>query len=121
VIQNLERRRQKGRESYKRHRQKRLKYAKDFRLANPTKMIEDRLIRKYGITLKQHENIMTEQNNECACCIRPFSSDLKPAVDHCHKTGKVRGLLCSNCNRAIGLLYDKAEAMLRLAIYLTVT
>lgn len=51
---------------------------------------------------------MKKQNNVCAIC---FKSELTVrnknlAVDHCHKTGIIRGLLCSNCNRAIGLLKD---------------
>ena len=52
---------------------------------------------------------LTEQQNTCAIChsTTPGQNNIKRfSVDHCHKTGKIRGLLCSNCNKGIGLLGD---------------
>ena len=59
----------------------------------------------------------TEKQNYC-CAICKTHSDLLPrnlAVDHCHTTGKVRGLLCTNCNIGLGMLKDSSE-ILNLAI-----
>ena len=75
------------------------------------------LIRKYGITLEDFNNIKLEQSNSCAICkksevfsTRPCNKpEMNLAVDHCHSTGKVRGLLCLKCNRALGLFEENIE------------
>lgn len=69
------------------------------------------LRRNYDITVEQYQKMLTEQNSKCKICNKPGfkikeSHKLLLVVDHCHKTGKVRGLLCHNCNRALGLLQD---------------
>jgi hypothetical protein len=56
------------------------------------------------------------QNNQCAICKEKFAKT--PHVDHCHTTGKVRGLLCWQCNIGIGLLKDNIEVCLAAADYL---
>jgi hypothetical protein len=62
------------------------------------------LKRKYGIDLEKYNQLLEEQFGLCAICLEE-----KPLhVDHDHKTGIVRGLLCSNCNTAVGLLKDDA-------------
>lgn len=68
----------------------------------------------YGITLEEYNAMFVAQDHKCAIC---FDKGFKIchnaksllAVDHCHKTGKVRGLLCHNCNRALGLFQDSIE------------
>lgn len=76
---------------------------------------------KYGLSLKEYENMLKKQGGGCAICgIKPNKKPL--SVDHCHKTGKVRGLLCQKHNIAIGLfdedllLFDRAKQYLKLAI-----
>ena len=65
------------------------------------------LWRTYRLTHLQYQTLLTEQNNQCAICgEEPDPDGRYLAVDHCHSTGRIRGLLCSNCNTAIGLLYD---------------
>ncbi len=69
------------------------------------------LERNYGITLSQYDSLLKEQSGVCAICKSPPSNNGKRAtgrlhVDHNHLTGKIRGLLCSNCNTAMGLLKD---------------
>ena len=59
--------------------------------------------RKYGITLEQYEILCEQQDRKCLLC---KVSNVKLHVDHCHTTGKVRGLLCKNCNVTIGY-YEK--------------
>ena len=69
---------------------------------------------KYGITIEDYDRMLQEQNGKCKLCnkeehVRGTSPDKKPkrlAVDHCHTTGKVRGLLCHNCNVMLGQ-YEK--------------
>ena len=62
------------------------------------------LKRNYGISLEEYEKMVDEQNNVCYICLE--SDSVKLAVDHNHKTGKVRKLLCRKCNTAIGLLKE---------------
>src|ERR1700730_4434188 len=64
--------------------------------------------RRYGITFEQYEDMFAEQGGVCAACGKPekkFSNKSKQItrlhVDHCHKTGRVRGLLCNDCNTAL--------------------
>ena len=61
-------------------------------------------IQKYGITIDHYETLLREQDGLCAICKRKKKISL--AVDHNHMTGAVRGLLCNNCNTAIGNLMD---------------
>jgi hypothetical protein len=77
---------------------------------NKDKIRNADLKRKYGITLTQYKEILLNQDGECAIC---ESTDPRGHgdfhVDHCHSTGAVRGLLCSDCNLAIGLLKDSPK------------
>lgn len=66
-----------------------------------------RLQREYGITLEQYNLILKYQDWSCAICSRAASQfKTKLAVDHCHKTGLIRGLLCMTCNRALARFDD---------------
>jgi hypothetical protein len=57
----------------------------------------------YGINKKDFDRLMVLQNNRCGICkILIEAGNHKSCIDHDHKTGKVRGLLCSNCNLGIG-------------------
>lgn len=78
----------------------------------------NRLKRVYGITEDDHDEMFIAQQGCCAICsARPD----KLVVDHCHKTGKVRGLLCKKCNMAIGKLGDTYESIMKVAKYLKQT
>lgn len=77
---------------------------------------------KYGITLEIYNQMLKSQNFVCKICKQPEASLLnnkpKPlAVDHCHKTNKVRGLLCSNCNIGIGNLKHNPNLLRAAALY----
>lgn len=81
------------------------------------------LLKKYGIDLDQYHAMREAQGSLCAICRKPGfkmgdSQQLLLVVDHCHDTGKVRGLLCHNCNRALGLLQDDTAALSRAIGYL---
>lgn len=69
----------------------------------------------YGITGDQYDQMLEQRGRLCPICGDPNDA---PHVDHCHKTGKVRGLLCRRCNLALGMLKDNPKACLRAAIYL---
>lgn len=81
------------------------------------------LSRTYGITLADFEVLHEAQGGKCAICKGPGflmreHHKTPLVVDHCHTTGLVRGLLCHNCNRALGLLQDDIESLRRALIYL---
>jgi hypothetical protein len=67
--------------------------------------------RKYGISLEQYDEMLKAQQGVCAICATSCDTGMNLAVDHCHVTNKVRGLLCKNCNTAIGLLKEDVENM----------
>lgn len=74
----------------------------------------------YGITEEDYQSLLLKQEGCCAICgtDTPTGKWKVFAVDHCHKTGKVRGLLCNECNRGMGLLKDSPELLLAAAQYL---
>lgn len=72
----------------------------------------------YRITEAEYDTILQFQGGVCAGCGQP-PRGIRLAVDHDHKTGRIRGLLCWLCNRAIGILRDNAFAATRLGMYLT--
>lgn len=59
---------------------------------------------RYGITLNEFNEMSKTQNDKCAICSKPKEENLKGRlfIDHSHKTGKIRKLLCNNCNSGIG-------------------
>jgi len=81
----------------------------------------DLIIRnQYGITLEQYNTMLKAQNYKCAICGNEDEVEgRKLAIDHCHTTGKVRGLLCGKCNRGLGLFYDNQELLSNAIKYLT--
>lgn len=78
---------------------------------------ERHLISKYGLTKADKVKMYENQNEACAVCKEGVSLS-EIVVDHCHKTGKVRGLLCNACNKAIGLLKDDHMRCLNMVSYL---
>lgn len=78
---------------------------------------EKKLIARYGITLEQQKQMLSNQNGKCGICPNLLNED-NLHTDHNHKTGKVRGLLCVPCNHAIGLLQDSPEIALSAASYI---
>lgn len=77
------------------------------------------LQRAYGITSDQYYTILKDQEYKCAICqVRQANEGRKFALDHCHKTNKVRGILCQPCNTAIGLLKENEDAISKIIPYL---
>lgn len=77
------------------------------------------LKRNYGITLEEYDEMFDEQNGVCAICGGISRDGKRLSVDHDHETGKVRELLCMNCNTALGMLQDNVQIVLAAAQYLT--
>jgi hypothetical protein len=85
---------------------------------------ERQLRMKYGIDLGIYEELLERQGGKCALCEAEknsnsgYRSEWSFSVDHCHQTGTVRGLLCNNCNRGIGLLLDSPALLRKAADYI---
>lgn len=96
---------------------RRLRYWRDPEKARDTQI---RWSRKVGKGV--YQRLLERQGNGCAICGRtdnPGKSRL--AIDHCHKSGKIRGLLCTCCNQAIGQMKDSPELLRKAAAYLETT
>jgi hypothetical protein len=78
------------------------------------------LKKNYGITIEEYDRILAEQGGGCAICGADVSDGRKRYldIDHCHESGRVRGILCSNCNRGIGCFLDTPERCRAAAEYL---
>ena len=74
----------------------------------------------YGITSATYDRILKSQDHCCAICYtnEPGGSGIHFHVDHCHETGDVRGLLCSQCNQVLGLMEDNPGLLIQAAEYL---
>lgn len=93
----------------KRNKEKVAANARRYYHKNKEKFKRYRLKSKFGITLEQYEELKQLQNNKCAICDRVETTKYyttgkikELCVDHCHKSGKVRGLLCRACNYRLG-------------------
>jgi len=75
--------------------------------------------RRYGITMQEYRRRWLQQNGVCAVCRQPERTERNRllTIDHDHVSGHVRGLLCSQCNRAIGLLQDDPKVIAAAAAY----
>lgn len=74
--------------------------------------------RKYGITPERYEAVYEAQGGACAICQHGFGGPRDEHIDHDHITGQVRGILCSQCNTAIGKFKDSPEIILKAAEYI---
>jgi hypothetical protein len=97
---------------------------KNWRISNPLKFKATNL-KKYWPDLptqqylEEYNKLLAAQDDKCKICLK-HKTEFKFAlcVDHCHDTGKVRGLLCDNCNQALGLLKDDVDALKRAIEYI---
>lgn len=74
----------------------------------------------YNISYEEYEQMRSSQDYRCAICQKPESETGKGKldIDHCHKTGKIRGLLCRSCNTALGKFGEKIENFMRAIDYI---
>jgi hypothetical protein len=78
------------------------------------------LKRTYNMTLDEYDAILESQGGVCEICKSPETHKRNSflAVDHCHETNKIRGLLCSHCNRSIGILKENIETLQNMIEYI---
>lgn len=97
---------------------------KQRRIDNKDRVVEierrSKLKKAYGITPKQYDEMLALQNNSCAICSakKPGGRTKLFFIDHCHKTGNVRGLLCMRCNTGLGLFLDNPKFLVNAISYL---
>lgn len=74
---------------------------------------------KYGMSLDDYQNMIDSQGGRCAICrgSKLVAGRANLHVDHCHKSGKVRGILCHNCNAILGQMSDSVDGLMGLARY----
>lgn len=77
----------------------------------------DRTLAQYGLTKQSFAKMLVRQQFSCAGCLKELD-DTTAKVDHCHETGKIRGLLCNTCNLALGATKDDPMILRRLMAYL---
>lgn len=103
ALANAEKRRETAKAWKRKNRekvnQKKKEYQKRYGIAIATK--------KYGITIDEYNSLYSKQNGLCAICGE--GKDYLLCIDHCHKTGIVRGLLCKKCNLGLGWFRDNPE------------
>ena len=83
-----------------------------------TRLKQMKLKYNYGLTEAQFISMLDGQDGKCATCLHPFAGVSGIQVDHCHDTGVVRGLLCAQCNRALGQVFESIPTLKRLIAYL---
>jgi len=93
-------------------------YSKKWYKENPEKVKNIFLRNRYNITLEDFNEMLKNQNNTCAICKKDKQGERDFHIDHCHTTGKVRGILCYKCNSSIGLLNDNIETLKEAIKYL---
>jgi hypothetical protein len=106
----------------KTHKERVLETSRNYSLSGRRR--NKRLLHQYGLDEKQYAEMLRTQDGKCAACGRLNSGKRHGEryapmyIDHDHKTGRVRGLLCAQCNTALGLLEDSEKRISQLAVYL---
>lgn len=72
--------------------------------------------KRYGVTEKELSKLIDKQNNKCLICKQRL---VVPQVDHCHKTKKIRGILCKHCNLGLGFFFDSKLNLFKAILYLS--
>ena len=80
--------------------------------------LDSYLKRSYGVSFKEKDRMIQEQDNKCGLCNKDFSSKKDTHLDHCHSSGKVRMVLCGSCNVGLGYFKDNPELLRKAALYL---
>lgn len=101
------------------YRAKHINEVRDYAARNPEKKLSQRL-RKFGITIDDYKTILLRQDGKCAICGSEIGDGMgnRLYVDHNHITGKVRGLLCSECNLGLGKFKDDVSILKKAIEYL---
>jgi len=96
-------------------------YNRTYRKVNAARISENKrayhLRKEYNLSQEQVGEMLREQDNRCHLCLRKFTKVRRPRVDHNHRTGRVRKLLCDDCNVGLGRFKDNPRSLRRAACY----
>ncbi len=117
--EKLELARKWNQEYHRRNKERIAKRKRLYHLSYPGKRVAYKLKNRYGLSLEEFRRLIAAQNNLCLICGQEFNGGKRrPSVDHCHKTGVVRGILCWPCNHALGMLADDPNRLKAALVYL---
>ena len=105
-------------EEAERQRKRRALYPEKYREINRKSERKRKLFQTYGLTVEEYSSKLEQQNNCCAICNVASSGTRDWHVDHCHVSGKVRGLLCHRCNLMLGHAQDNVQTLEKAILYL---
>jgi hypothetical protein len=121
-MRNPEAARKRANEWHKKNHVRHLAYMAERRKTHAAQILSGKLQSAFGITLNEYNTLLSNQKGMCAICGKsPEQNKKRLAVDHCHNSSKVRGLLCSACNQGIGLFKDSVSLLQSAILYLTPT
>lgn len=103
---------------YLKNKEKVLLSKKEYALKNPRYQYSTLIKREYGLSLEDYDKMILSQSGSCLICGANCENKRNLSVDHCHKTGKVRGLLCIGCNRGLGAFKDNINHLKEAIQYL---
>ena len=93
-------------------------YMREYRKEQPDRFRAIDIKKKFGLTWEEYQLLLEKQQNVCAICKQPETKlDYRTnrlinlSVDHCHETDRIRGLLCMDCNRALGMFQDNVDIL----------
>lgn len=111
---------EKSKEWRSKNPEKRKEHFISFKEKNPKYYQDKHLKGSYGISIQDYETMLHNQNGLCAICRTHYESVSRKRlfVDHNHKTGKIRALLCHKCNAAIGMANEDTDILFAMVSYL---
>lgn len=118
--ERLQKRAKENRIEYRKNNVEKIReYQKQYDKDNSLKRKNSHIKRKYGVTLEEYDLMLNKQGSRCLICNRHQTEVKIPfGVDHDHKTGRIRGLLCNKCNQGLGLFNDDINILLKAIKYL---
>ena len=122
VAKNKDKVKELLRQSHLRHKKTRNEHKREYRKKNHDLVVEregrSKLYSRYGITLEEKESLWLNQQKRCLICLRDISLKFSSCVDHDHKSGIVRGILCRSCNQLVGWIEQDRSRVDRAIKYL---
>ena len=109
---------------YQENKEEMLAKRREYNHIHKKRLMNNIYLKTYGLTLEQYDQMFENQQGRCIICNEKetvtgrWETIKRLAVDHNHKTGKVRGLLCGSCNLLLGAVEDKSELINKMLEYL---
>lgn len=88
---------------------------------NAIQRVSSARLRKYALLPQEYEAMLVAQENRCAICTMQFVSGIQPCIDHDHRSGRVRGILCAPCNLMLGNARDNVVYLRKAIDYLAMS